>query len=152
MRELQDDELKKRGDLLENVTDVLKPCYLLLKGYNKSNEELDFKYRNLIKKLQGIDHVTWDEEVTDSGLSMHTAVSSTSSSNSNNNRQAYKRKYNNDHMDGTFILNPSKATTNVCADQINLKGGILHSYMSAIAIQIFHHGMHVLVTLLYPDE
>lgn len=101
------------------------------------------KYRNLIKQLQGIDHISWNEEVTDSGLS--TTFSTTSDSSG---RQGSKRKYisSNEQLDGTFFISPSKAKAN--SEQFVTKGGLLHSYISTIMIEVLHHGINIIIAML----
>lgn len=122
----QKKELEKLGELFENCGKVLRPCYLQLRGQGDVPQTINIKFRQLMKKVQGIDSVTWQED-NDSGLSDGTPSSSLASlhaSNStesiplaNENRIRKKRKYSSGEEDdmceagklnGTFVTGETK--------------------------------------------
>lgn len=159
MRNLQNKENQKLAKLLESATGVLKPCYMLLRGNGTVPDNIIKKYKQFMRELQGIEGVSWQDNQTEqwamtyeNGHTLNTTFTETSGNITVTNPPRTKRKHTEEEpvLDSTFVLAAKeslKNSANVCADQLLTKGGLLHSYVSAVACDMLH-GAFVIVDML----
>ncbi|XP_031347617.1 kinesin-like protein KIF18A [Photinus pyralis] len=103
--DLQNGELRIRDHLIAQLSDVLKPCFMQLRGHGFATEGLMSKYNELKRNLQGIRTVSWSDDYfpdADYGVSSTTVEDSVAGA---------KRKYSEEtELDNTFTLPPKKST------------------------------------------
>lgn len=140
--ELQNDELQKRNEMLCHMADVLRPCFLMLRGSGIASDAIIKKYRTLVREVQGIEAVSWKSPIncpSDSGLG-----SGQESEETLNKSVGWKRKH--DDLDSTFVINDKNAK-DLVAENVLKKGGLLHGYISAVAVEMLH-GALIVVNML----
>lgn len=138
----------KHSELLEDTVCVLKTSFHLLRGYEKAPEDLIKRFRALRRKLQGIEHVSWDEAVPEPAVTLNTTV--VLSTEEPEERPTLKRKLEEEE-DGekTFVMTPSK--NKMTGGHLLAKGGVLHGYVSAIAVEMLS-GVLIVFRMLRSDK
>ncbi|GJQ71189.1 hypothetical protein Trydic_g1088 [Trypoxylus dichotomus] len=113
-------EIRAQGEIIGKMSTLLRTCYLHVKGHGFATETLEKNYQTIVRDLQGIHNVTFDENVP---------YSTNAATNGNGNEEeTRKRKLNEGStcsLDGTFVLTPVKQserpTLTVCAEQLLAK-------------------------------
>lgn len=139
MLDLHVGEMRLRDQLIERFSKVVQPSILQLRGHGLASEALLSEYQGLVRQLQGIRSVTWDDETTaptstsstDSGVSSCTDVTVESEENTLN-KQKLLQELNN-----TFTLPQEKPQT-ISAEKFMAKGGVILPYVSAVFSEILH--------------
>ncbi|KAF2892769.1 hypothetical protein ILUMI_13404 [Ignelater luminosus] len=111
--DLQEGEMRMCYQLIESFSKVLKPTILQLRGHGLASEALLSEYQGLVRQLQGIRSVTWDDESTaptpipsaDSGISSCTDVTVESEENTSNKQKLLEE------LNNTFTLPQEKPQT-----------------------------------------
>ncbi|KAF5304424.1 hypothetical protein FQR65_LT07954 [Abscondita terminalis] len=120
-------ELRVRDQIIGRFSEVLQPCFLQLRGHGFATEALTAKYQALIRHLQGIRTVSFEED-SDSGISS-TTVEQEDDAHTPNRKLSINGDLNN-----TFVIPEQKTSNsknlntkvfikdevipNVCAEQI----------------------------------
>lgn len=130
--EIKNNELNLRGQLLDKMASVLQPCYLLLRGHGHAPDDMIKEYKTLVRYLQGISNVTWDN-LPDSGISSNT-------DSGEEEARASKRKHVDEVnvFESTFTLNSPPKPKYLSADQYSSKGGLLNMYIPIIGAEVLH--------------
>ncbi|KAF2898601.1 hypothetical protein ILUMI_07577 [Ignelater luminosus] len=137
--DLREGEMQMCYQLIELFSKVLKPSILQLRSHELASEALISEYQGLVRQLQDIRSVTWDDESTvqtpipstDSAISSATDVTVESEENMSN-KQKLLEKLNN-----TLTL-PRKKSRITSIKTIMAEGGVMRPYASAIFSEIFH--------------
>ncbi|KAK4876973.1 hypothetical protein RN001_009479 [Aquatica leii] len=116
--DLQTGELRIRSGIIQCFSEVVQSCFLQLRGHGLATEALTAKYNGLMRNLQGIRKVSWDDD-------SETCISSTTSSLNNTFVIAEVTASGcNDNMETKVFTKsetPSKTQTevlNVCAEDM----------------------------------
>lgn len=142
INKVQDTELHIRGVLLEQMSKMLRSSYLQAKGLGYVTDSFTKEYFELVKQLQGVNSVSWGEEISDSGLS--STDSNTTIIMEEEGRGSKRKLIENiasstTSLDNTFVMSSGKSKTlSVCAEHLMAKGGVMHPCISAVVIEILH--------------
>lgn len=74
-KKIYEDEFKSRGDLIQKMSTLLKPCIMELKNHGMASNELIKDYESLMDHYHGIRSITWMEDMpSDSGVASTTSI------------------------------------------------------------------------------
>lgn len=140
LNKVQQTELHSRGGTIEKMSRMLRSYHMLIKGLGHMTDNMSKEYEDLVKQVQAPATVSWDEDVIDSGVSSQESVTAFLEEEENTRT---KRKLiesvesSTSSLDKTFILPASKPKTmTVRAEQLMAKGGLIHGYISVIAVEV----------------
>lgn len=146
LNKVQQTELHARGGTIEKMSKMLRSYHMLIKGLGHMTDNMSKEYDDMVKQVQAPCSVTWDEDVVDSGVSSGesiTAFFEAEEEEQENTRT--KRKLvesvesSTSSLDKTFTLSTSKPKTmTVRAEQLMAKGGLIHGYISVVAVEVLH--------------
>lgn len=129
---LQEKERKSRNALHEQMCKMIRSLYLQAKGHGYVTDTCTNEYQGLVQQLRGMNSVTWNEEAGDSSSRVSTPD------------EGRKRKHVDNlptptHLDNTFTLaSPKSPRALACAEQLMVKGGLIHHCFSVIVTEILH--------------
>lgn len=118
---------------------MMRSSFLQAKGYGYLSESYSKEYYGLVKQLQGISSVTWDEEITDSGVSSTESVTTTTTEEEgrgSKRKLAENTTSSTTSLDNTFTLTEKPRAFTLCAEQLMAKGGLVHPYFSAVVVEL----------------
>lgn len=140
LNKVQQTELRSRGGIIEKMSKMLRSYHMLVKGLGHMTDSMSNDFDDLVKQVQAPNSVYWDDDVVDSGISSGDSVTTVLEEGENGVRT--KRKLiesiesSTSSLDKTFTLPISKPKTmTVRAEQLMAKGGLIHAYISVVAVE-----------------
>lgn len=139
LNRVQNAELQSRMTVIDQMSKMLRSYHLLIKGLGHMTDDMLKEYDDVVKQIQGPCSVTWDEDLTDSGVS--SGDSGTTFTDKEKEFEGTKRKLvesmESSNLDKTYIMptvKPKELTAR--AEQLMAKGGLIHTYVSVIAVEV----------------
>lgn len=141
MNKVQQTELQARGCVIEKMSKLLRPLYMLVKGLGHMTDGMSKEYDDLVRQVKAPCSVSFYEEGIDSGVSsgesLTTVVSEIEEVISTKRKLVESVESSTSSLDKTFTLPSAKTKGSLIrAEQLMAKGGLLHEYVSVIAEEI----------------
>lgn len=151
LNKVQHTELQARGMVIERMSKMLRSYYLLVKGLGHMTDDMCKEYDELVKQVQAPSSVSWDEDLTDSGVSSGDSVTTFADREEEVGMKTklFESVGELPNMDKTFTLPTTKPKElTVRAEQLMAKGGLIHSYVSVVAVEVLHCMFATYVTVM----
>lgn len=145
LNKVQQNELQTRGCVIEKMSKMLRSHHMLVKGLGHMTETMRKEYESLVRQVQAPGSVSWDEDITDSGVTSGESAVTFTDEREEEEEEAIRTKRklvesvesSTSSLDKTFTLPVSKPKgMTVRAEQLMAKGGLLHTYVSVIAVEV----------------
>lgn len=135
MKRITKNELNDREYICDMMYHILQPCFSILRGLEKAPQKTIKDYNTLIRHLQGISGVSWNDN-SENEVPVSTADITITISEDEN--RAIKRKHTDEvnNMEG-FVMK-TKPQKYLTANEYLSKGGLLKSYLALIGEEFLH--------------
>lgn len=138
LNRVQNAELHSRMSVIDQMSKTLKSYHLLIKGLGHMTDDMLKDYDDIVKQIKTPCSVSWDEDLIDSGVSSGDSVTTIiEKKESVGTKRKLVESVESSNLDKTFTLptvKPKEST--VRAEQLMAKGGLIHTYVSVIAVEV----------------